>query len=299
MTLKSSFKTIRSYTIIVFGLVVFSLGFTAFLIPHRITGSGVSGIGALVYYATGIPVGYTYFLINIFLLLVAIKVLGTKFGIKTVFGVAVTAFLLSLMQSLIKAPVVQDKFLSAIIGGGLCGTGLGIIFTQGGSTGGTDIVALIINKYRNISPGRVILLCDVFIIGSSYFVLGNLDPIQRFETIVYGYVAMALQAYAIDTALSGNRQSVQVFIFSKNYEKIAGEISGQLNRGVTLIDGTGWYSGESQKIIVTIVRKYETSDVLRIIKEADKDAFITVANVMGVYGKGFDRIKPPARIPKL
>jgi uncharacterized membrane-anchored protein YitT (DUF2179 family) len=299
MSFKTLFKTTRTYTIIVFGIVIFSLGFTAFLLPHKITGSGVSGIGALVYYATGIPVGYTYFLINIFLLLVALKVLGTKFGIKTVFGVAVTAFLLSLMQSLIKTPVVQDKFLSAIIGGGLCGTGLGIIFTQGGSTGGTDIVALIINKYRNISPGRVILLCDVFIIGSSYFVLGNLEPVQRFETIVYGYVVMALQAYAIDAVLSGNRQSVQVFIFSKNYEKIAGEISGQLNRGVTLIDGTGWYSGESQKIIVTIVRKYETSDVMRIIKEADKDAFITVANVMGVYGKGFDRIKPPARIPKL
>ena len=299
MTGKSIFRNIRSFSIITIGLVIFSLGFTAFLLPHKITGSGVSGIGALVYFATGIPVGYTYFVINIFLLLVAIKVLGTKLGLKTVFGVAVTALLLSLLQTLIKSPVVHDKFLSAIIGGGMCGMGLGIVFTQGGSTGGTDIVALMINKYRNMSPGRVILLCDVFIIGSSYFVLGDLDPVQCFETIVYGYVTMALQAYAIDAVLSGNRQSVQIFIFSKKYEQIAEGISDSLNRGVTIVDARGWYSGEEQKVIITIVRKYETGDVMRIIRETDKDAFITVANVMGVYGKGFDRIKPQPRIPKL
>jgi uncharacterized membrane-anchored protein YitT (DUF2179 family) len=291
MTFKSILNTTKTYSIITFGLAVFALAWTAFLIPHRITGSGVSGIGALVYYSTGIPVGYTYFLINIGLLFLAIKVLGANFGVKTIFGVAVAATLLSVLQSVIHLPVVEDKFLSAIIGGGLGGVGLGIIFTQGGSTGGTDIIAMIINKYRNISPGRVIFLCDVFIIGSSFLVLTEMVPVKRIETIVYGYVTMAIQAYAIDAVLSGNRQSVQMLIFSKQFAEIADRITNQLNRGVTVIDGTGWYTKESQKVVITLVRKHEASDIYKMIKEIDNNAFISVANVMGVYGRGFEQIR--------
>ncbi|MDI3527333.1 MAG: hypothetical protein PWR03_1516 [Tenuifilum sp.] len=282
---------IKSFAIITFGLGVFALAWTAFLIPHRITGSGVSGIGALVYYATGIPVGYTFLAVNLILLGLALKILGANFGVKTVYGVIVASTLLSILQSYINVPVVEDKFLSAIIGGGLGGLGLGIIFTQGGSTGGTDIIAMIINKYRNISPGRVILLCDIFIIGSSFLVLTDLEPVKRIETIVYGYVAMALQAYAIDTFLSGNKQSVQFIIFSKKYEEISDRITMGIGRGATVVDGTGWYSKEKQKVIITIVRKHEASNIYRMIKEIDNNAFISVSNVMGVYGKGFEQIR--------
>ena len=173
----------------------------------------------------------------------------------------------------------------------LCGTGLGIIFTRGGSTGGTDIIAMVVTKYRNISPGRVILLCDVFIISSSYIVLTNLESAQRIETMVYGFVTMAIQAYTLDAILSGNRQSVQILIFSRHYERIADEITTTMRRGVTVIDGTGWYTKEPQKVIITLVRKQEASDLYRIIKSIDNKAFITVANVMGVYGKGFEELK--------
>lgn len=285
------FKAARIYTIIILGLFLYSLSWTAFLLPHKITGGGVSGIGALVYYATGFPVGYTYFLINIGLILIAIKVLGANFGVKTIFGVVAGSVLLSVLQSVIHLPVVEDKLLSAIIGGILSGVGLGIIFTQGGSTGGTDIIAMIVNKYRNISPGRVILMCDVFIIGSSFLVLTELVPVKRIETIVYGYVAMAITAYAIDAVLSGSRQSVQMFIFSRKYSEIADRITSQINRGVTVIDGTGWYTKENQKVVVTLVRKHEASSIYKIIKEIDHDAFVSVANVMGVYGQGFERIR--------
>lgn len=291
MKFKTIFNTTRTYSVIVFGLFLYALSWTAFLLPHRITGGGVSGIGALVYYATGFPVGYTYLLINIGLILVAIKVLGANFGVKTIFGVAAGAILLSLLQSLIHLPVVEDKFLSAIIGGILSGVGLGIVFTQGGSTGGTDIIAMIINKYRNISPGRVILMCDVFIIGSSFLVLTELSPVKRIETIVYGYVAMAITAYAIDAVLSGSRQSVQMFIFSKKFEIMADQITKQLGRGVTVIEGQGWYTKENQKVVITLVRKHEVSDVYKIVKEVDKEAFMSVASVMGVYGQGFERIR--------
>lgn len=291
MTTANIFKTVRSYAIIVFGLLLYAVSWTAFLIPHKITGGGVSGIGALVYYATGIPMGYTYFLINVGLILLAIKMLGANFGVKTIFGVTVGAFLLSLLQMTIKVAVVEDKFMSTIIGGALAGVGLGVVFTQGGSTGGTDIIAMIINKYRNISPGRIIMLCDVFIIGSSFLVLLDLDPAKRIETIVYGYVAMAITAYSLDAVLSGTKQSVQVFVFSKRYQDIADRITSEINRGVTVVDGMGWYTKESQKVLISLVRKHEVSDMYKIIKEVDPEAFISVATVTGVYGRGFERIR--------
>lgn len=291
MSLSSTFKVAKTYSIIVLGLFMYALAWTTFILPHQITGGGVSGIGALVYYATGFPVGYTFFLANIILLILAIKILGANFGIKTIFGVAVASVMLAVMQPLISQPIVGDKFLSAIIGGALSGAGLGIVFTQGGSTGGTDIIAMIVNKYRNISPGRVILLCDVVIIGSSFLVLTGMMPVERIETIVYGYVSVAVTSYAIDAVLSGSRQSVQLLIFSKSYDAIANQITEQINRGVTVIDGVGWYTKENQKVVITLVRKHEVSDIYKIIKEVDQNAFVSVANVMGVYGQGFETMR--------
>ena len=291
MVMNKILDSIKTYVVIAFGLLINSIAWTAFLLPHQISGSGVSGIGAIVYYATGIPMGYTYLAINVILILIALKVLGARFGIKTIYAVLLSAIMLTVLQRLIPEAVVKEKFMSAILGGMLCGAGLGIVFTQGGSTGGTDIIALIINKYRNISPGRIILICDVFIISSSYVVLTNLESAQRIETMVYGFVTMAIQAYTLDAILSGNRQSVQILIFSRHYEQIADQISTTMRRGVTVLDGTGWYTKEPQKVIITLVRKHEASDLYRIIKSIDKKAFITVANVMGVYGKGFEELK--------
>ena len=291
MVMNKILDSIKTYVVIAFGLLINSIAWTAFLLPHQISGSGVSGIGAIVYYATGIPMGYTYLAINVILILIALKVLGARFGIKTIYAVLLSAIMLTVLQRLIPEPVVKEKFMSAILGGMLCGAGLGIVFTQGGSTGGTDIIALIINKYRNISPGRIILMCDVFIISSSYVVLTNLESAQRIETMVYGFVTMAIQAYTLDAILSGNRQSVQILIFSRHYEQIADQISTTMRRGVTVLDGTGWYTKEPQKVIITLVKKHEASDLYRIIKSIDKKAFITVANVMGVYGKGFEELK--------
>ena len=223
--------------------------------------------------------------------MLAIKILGANFGVKTIFGIITASILLSTLQTLIKQPIVDDKFMSAIIGGMLSGVGIGITFTQGGSSGGTDIIAMIINKYRNISPGKVILYIDVFIIGSAFLVLLDQDPVKRIETIVYGYVSMSITAYAIDAVLSGNRQSVQIFIFSKKYAAIADRITNDIRRGVTLMDGKGWYTKEQQTVLITLVRKHEVNDVYKIIKELDSEAFISVANVMGVYGQGFERIR--------
>lgn len=291
MALRTIIENLRTYVAIAFGLLVLSIAWTAFLLPHQISGSGVTGIGAIVFYATGIPMGYTYFAINVLLIIAGLKILGTGFGIKTIYGIVLSSVMLTILQPLIPTAIVQEKFMSAIIGGMLCGVGLGIVFTQGGSTGGTDIIALVINKYRNLSPGRIILYCDVIIISSSYLILTHLESAQRVETMVYGFVTMAIQAYTLDAILTGNRQSVQIFIFSRHFDRIADQITSRMHRGVTVIDGTGWYTKENQKVIITLVRKHEASDIYRIIKSIDDKAFITVANVMGVFGKGFEELK--------
>jgi len=278
-------RTLRSHLIITFGLLLTAVGWTAFLIPAEITGGGITGVSTLIYYGSGFPLSISYLLINAVLILFAIKFLGRSFGVKTIFSVVVLSVLFALFQQLITKPIINDAFLSTVLGGILSGAGVGIVFTQGGSTGGTDIIAMIITKYRNISPGRIILYCDVFIIASSYLIFASL------EKIVYGYVAMGIASYTIDLMFTGSKQSVQMFIFSKKYEIIADRIGKEVGRGVTIIDGKGWYSGEPTNILLVMVRKQEASQLFRIIKEVDRDAFMSVNNVMGVYGLGFERIR--------
>lgn len=275
----------KEYSIITFSLFLYALGWTAFLIPSEIVGGGLSGIGALVYYSTGLPVGYTVFGINTLLILIAIKMLGKGFGIKTIYSFVMMSFFLALMQEIITEPFVDDRFMSAIIGGILCGASVGLVFAQGGSTGGTDIIAMIINKYRKISPGRVILACDLVIISSSYLLF------QSVEIMVYGYVTMAVTAYVIDMVLVGSKQSVQVMIISRFHDEIADSIGAEGKRGITLLNGKGWYTQKDFNVVMMVVRKNELQYLFRTVKGIDPEAFVSVASVMGVYGKGFDRIR--------
>jgi len=269
----------------VIGLGLYAFGITAFLIPLKIAGGGVTGISMLVFYATGFGTGYTFFLINIFLVLIAIKVLGINFGLKTIFSMTIIAVMLNVMQNYVTEPILKDMFLSAVLSGILGGIGVGLIFNEGGSTGGTDIIAMIINKYRNISPGRIIMYCDVVIIASSYFVLHSA------EKLVYGYVSMWVVAYSIDAFLTGAQQSVQLFIVSEKYGQIASFINHEARRGLTVLDGTGWYTQQNVKVIMTVVKKRESPEIFRKIKQLDPNAFISLNSVMGVYGKGFDKLK--------
>lgn len=251
----------------------------------KIVGGGITGIGALLFYSTGLPVGYTVLVANAILILLAIKRLGANFGIKTIFGIVIMSIMLTIMQRFITKPIVEERFMAAIIGGILSGASIGLIFTQGGSTGGTDIIAMLITQKRNISPGKIFLYCDIIIIASSFILFHSI------ETIVYGYVSMGVSSYVIDIVLVGARQSVQVFIFSKQNRLIADKIGTGLGRGVTFLKGEGWYSKETTEVVMVIVRKHEVQDVFRMVKELDDDAFLSVANVMGVYGKGFDKIR--------
>lgn len=284
------YSELRSYLGITIGLFLYVLAWVAFLIPNEIVGGGATGFATDIHFLTGkaIPINYAFFAVNAILLAIGFYILGNSFGIKTIYGMVFTFLMLTFLPEptiITNSLQDSDKLICAIIGGIVSGFGIAIAFRNGGSAGGTDIVAMIVSKYKNISPGKVYLYSDLFIIGASFFI--NFD----FRTIVYGYVTMAVFSYSVDLVLSGSRQSVQIFIISKKYDEIARRIINEVNRGVTALDAIGWYSQTSSKVLMVIVRKNDTKQVHQIINETDPEAFISEASVMGVYGKGFDVIK--------
>ena len=282
ITKDSVWTETKRYIIITICLFMMALGWTGFLIPNGLLGGGVSGISTLVYWSTGLSTGVTIFSVNALLLILAIKILGFGFGFKTIYSIIVSSLFFSLLQHYITEPIITDKLLAGIIGGSMSGASVGIIFNQGSSTGGTDIIALIINKYRDISPGRIILIIDVAIISCSLFIKKDI------ELLFYSFVVMAVASYAIDLMITGDKQSVQLFIFSSKAALIADRIGKEAGRGVTFIKGTGWYTKTEHDILMVVTRKTESQNILRIVRSEDPSAFVTLNTVMGVYGKGFD-----------
>ena len=280
--------SIQDYLMILFGTLLYGFGFNAFILSNEIVTGGVSGICALIFFATGgaIPVSVSYFVINVVLLLAALKILGFKFLIKTIFGVFSLSASLSFFEWLLKGnPILHDQpFMAIMIGALLCGAGLGLVFSANGSTGGTDIIGAIVNKYKNISIGRALLFCDFFIISSSFFLFHNVDK------IVFGFVEMIISNYVLDMVLNGNRQSVQ-FLISQKYDEIAERIIHDLDRGCTILDGVGGYSRKPVKVVVLLAKKSESVSIFRLVKQIDHQAFISQSIVRGVYGEGFDQIK--------
>lgn len=278
---------IKSYLMISLGIALYCLSTAAFQIPHRIVGGGATGIGTVVYYLSGqhVPVALTYLAVNVILLSVAVKVLGPKFGIKTIYAILLSSVLLGIMQPLFPVGLVKDVFMSVIIAGILNGVGIALAISNGGSTGGTDIVAMIITKYRNVSPGKMIMYCDCGIIACSLLINFNI------EGLMYGYVMMGVVSFTVDFVLTGKKQSAQLFIFTEKYQEVAIRITDNFVHGVSVVDCVGWYTGQSKKMLIIVVRKNEAIDVLRIARQVDPNVFMTMNTVMGVFGKGFDEVK--------
>lgn len=310
MNKKAIFISLKEYALITLGILLYVLGWSIFLVPNNLVGGGVSGIAAVIQYATHgtIKIGYTYFAVNAILLIVALFTLGKNFGGKTIYAIIIASVGLNFFQSAIPSEITQilavdnGKLMSTIMGGIMIGVGIGMSMSQGGSTGGTDIIALIVNKYRNVSPGRMILWMDVVIILSSllvpsYTAAGELVPWpEKITTIVYGFILVALCSTVLDFYIAGSKQSVQVFVLSRKYEEIANTITQDLHRGVTVLDGKGWYTKNSTEVIMVITRKADLNILLRCIKTIDPDAFLSINSVTGVYGKGFDQFKGSAKL---
>ena len=264
---------------------MYGCAWNVFVIPHGFVGGGLGGICAGLQYLTGIPISVSYLLVNVVLCTFALIIMGREFSIKTVFGILGLSFFLWFIPQN-SVPLLEDKLLSGIMGGIIAGTGVATYLLRGASTGGSDIIVMIISKYKNVTWGRVYLIFDACVIASSYLL-----PEGSIETVAYGFVFMGVQAYVIDTVSNGRRQSVQMFIFTSRYREIADQIIHEHHRGVTLFESIGWYTKKHRKTIYLVARKRESQEIYKTVKAIDEHAFIAVSNVMSVFGVGFDPIK--------
>jgi len=231
-------------------------------------------------------VALTYYAINIILLCIAFRSVGKQFVLRTIIGASIATVFIGVLQPMFPTPIIeQQTFMNVILGAVLCGLGLGVVFTHNGSTGGTDIIAAMVAKHSTISFGRTMMYCDVLIICSSYLLFHSIDK------IVYGLIYMVIYSVAADRVINNTRQSVQFLIISKKWQQIADAINTAAHRGCTILDGTGWYTKESVKIIMVMCRKHESVNIFRITKETDREAIITQSNCNAVYGFGFDELK--------
>lgn len=287
---------LRDYAQIILGIFIYTLGYTCFLLPYQIITGGLSGVSTIIYYVAGIHPNLTYLCINGVLILLAGRIMGWRYMVRTLVATFVISFFIGTMQEYLTVTgpdgkeqlrmiIGDQKFMACVIGGIMEGLGLAIVFLAGGSTGGTDIIASSINKYRNISLGRLLLFIDVVIIAGSFLLFRNL------EIMVIGYVTMFISMNFLDFVINGARQSVQFIIVSSKPEEIAHEINVRLDRGVTILYGEGFYTKEKRQVLLILAKKYESRQIFMLIKQIDGNAFVSMSNVEGVFGEGFDTIK--------
>ena len=288
-------SVIWDYFLMTLGSLIFVMAWTSFLIPNGLASGGLTGLCTIIQYGTGIPVGFTYPTINILLLVLGFFSLGKGFGFKTIYVLAVTSVLFEVlpMFPVLEVTNFPDMLLVAIVGAAMESVGIGLIMLRGGSTGGTDIIAMIINKYWPVSVGQVYLYTDIFIITLLLFV-----PDKGIVDMIYAYVVMLGFSFGIDFVLLGNKSSVQILVFSSKYEQIADHIINDVRRGVTALNSVGWYSQKEGKVLLIIARKQQMNEVVNEIKEIDKYAFISVSTAMSVYGEGFEEVKSGLKLKK-
>ena len=291
---------VKDYFFITLGIMLYTISFTVFLMPYQIVAGGVTGLSAIIYYATGFHVQNTYIIINLSLLVVALKVLGFKFLFKTIYAIFLLYFLLIVAQDLIpKQPNGMpikllgegQDFMSMIIGCVITGVALSTVFLHNGSTGGTDIIAASVNKYHNVSLGTVLIAVDFCIIGSCMFFPQFGTYLERAHKVMFGLCVMTLENFSLDYIMNARRESVQFMIFSRKYQEIANAIGIETGHGVTILDGHGWYTGQEIKVLCILAKKRESTDIFRLIKLIDPNAFVSQSSVVGVYGEGFDEMK--------
>jgi uncharacterized membrane-anchored protein YitT (DUF2179 family) len=272
------------------------MAWTSFVSPNGLASGGLTGLCTIIQYATGgaVPIGWTYPIVNIGLLLLGFLTLGKAFGIKTIYVIALTSVLFEVLPMFPALHVMmEEKLLVALVGAAMESVGLGLVLLRGGSSGGTDIIAMMINKYWPLSPGRVYLITDLVIISCLLFVPG-----KGLVDMIYAYVMMLGFSFGVDFVLLGNKSSVQILVFSSKYEEIANHIINEVHRGVTALQSVGWYSQKESKVLLIVSRKYQMNEVVNEIKSIDKHAFISVSTAMSVFGEGFEEVKTGLKIKK-
>lgn len=283
---------INDYLLITLGMVIYGLGYSCFLLPYQVVTGGLGGICGLIYYGTGLPAQYPYAIINGLLLVIAIIILGWNFLWRTIYAVVVITVSIAWWQEPVMQPdgtlmqvLGDDRFMACVIGAIMEGIGIATCFLAGGSSGGTDIIAAVVNKYKQVSLGRVILVTDFMIVSCSYLVLGNI------ESIVVGIVTLVMANVTLDFILNSTKGSVQFLIITDKEEEMATTINNELERGITFLNGQGWYTKQDKRVLLVLCKKRESQRMFRLIHQIDPHAFVSQSSVAGVYGEGFDKMK--------
>lgn len=294
MNTKKVLSVIWDYLLMTIGSLIFCMAWTSFLIPNGMASGGLTGLCTIIQYGTGIPVGITYPILNVLLLVMGFISLGKAFGVKTIYVLAITSLMFEILPHFKGLEVLmEEKFLVALVGAAMESVGIGLIILRGGSTGGTDIIAMMINKYWPVSPGKVYLYTDIFII-----TLLLLVPDKGLVDMIYAGVVMLGFSFGIDFVLMGNKSTVQILVFSSKYEEIADYVIKDLKRGVTALNSVGWYSQKDGRVLLIVSRKYQMNEVINAVKRIDKTAFISVSTAMSVFGEGFEEVKTGIPIKK-
>jgi len=291
------FNTIKDYLDMTIAVLIVTIAWECFMIPNGMSAGGLMGLCAVIEYATSgvIIASYSYFAINVLLIVLAVLVFGIGFGFKTLYCILLQTVMLKLfampaMEWMQAVPgnffYIPEKIMIPLIAGVLEAVGIGITIRKGGSTGGTDIIALIVNKYWPISLSKMFLVTDFVIITSILFL-----PDKAFGDMVYGYIMMAAYALVIDYVVVGDRGAVQLLVFSSKHKEIADYIINKMERGVTVLKAIGWYTKQEKDVLLLLMRRNEVPEVSRLIKDLDERAFMTVNSVSSVYGEGFEEIK--------
>ncbi len=287
MNKKTLLAELHDYALIFLGVFICAAGWVIFLLPNHIMTGGTAGIASIVEWGAGIDVTYSYLAINIILLLIALKVLGWRFCVKTIYGVAIFSIAIPTLRSIVgDTHLLSDQlFMATVVGACFWGCGVGLALSAHGSTGGSDIVAAVVNKYKDISLGHVLLITDLLIITSSYLVL------RDWEQVIYGYVMLFISTFCVDQVVNLTRRSVQFFIISEKYEELGQYINSHIHRGCTQIKGQGVYSGHEVNMLFVLARRTESARIFALINDIDPAAFVSMSAVIGVYGEGFDHFK--------
>ncbi|MBP2655048.1 MAG: hypothetical protein H6Q73_2617 [Firmicutes bacterium] len=277
-------KWVRNYTGITVGTLLTAIALNMFLIPNKVAAGGVSGMATVLHYLIGAPVGATMLALNVPLFLASVKVLGARFGVRTLYGAAILSVFIDATASY--TPVLtHDLLLNSLYGGALSGIGMGMVFRFGGTTAGTDLAAAIINKLTRISVGQALLMVDFFVIAVAGVAF------KSAELSLYGLMSLFLTSHIIDLIQEGPSSAKAFFIVSNQTEQVAQRIMDELERGVTFFQGKGGYSGQPREVLFCVVATGEVSRVKEVIKSADPGAFVIVADTHEVMGEGFTRLK--------
>ncbi len=270
---------VKSYLMIMVGISILALGINVYFSPQQLVTGGISGLSIVVDYTLGVPLWITNLVVNLPLFLIAIKLKGKKFGGKSIFSALYLS--IALWYTGFIPPVQSDLLIASVFGGGFVGVGIGIVLRAGATTGGTDLLAIIIKHFFNKIPMNILMLCiDSCIICLGLFIFGE-------EKAMYALISVFIISKIINSLVDGINYSKAVHIISNKSEEISKVLMMEINRGVTGIDGTGMYTGENKKILFVVCSKDELIILQRVVREIDDKAFITISDAREVMGRGF------------